>query len=52
MDDDLDLPAAFDSVRSAVNELAKIHPGPLSKEQSDRLLAALKKTDEVFAFVF
>lgn len=52
MDDDLDLPAAFDSVRSAVKELAKIHPGPLSKEQSDRLLAALKKTDEVFAFVF
>ncbi len=52
MEEDLNLPAAFDSVKANVHAILELANGPLEKERRERLLAALKKTDEVFAFLF
>ncbi len=52
MDDDLNLTAAFDAVNASTKEIAKETQGPLDRDQSERLIAALEKTDEVFGFLF
>jgi cysteinyl-tRNA synthetase len=52
MEDDMNLPGAFETVRYNVHELSKLQAGALPKEQGERLLTALRRTDEVFAFLF
>lgn len=52
MDDDLNVPAAVEGVRSTLDALARIHTGPLCRQHASRLRGELKKVDEVLAFLF
>ena len=52
MEDDLNLPGAFESVKSNLHAIVELSNGPLEKQLRERLLSALKRTDEVFAFLF